>query len=347
MPKVVCFGLLTIDHLLTVDSVPGPNDKIVALASDLDVGGPAANAAATASALGDEVRLVVAVGNSPLTSYAVARLNGWGVTVDDLLFRQDGSPPMSVVLVTKASGERAVISRNAADVRPDLQLRGDEVMGADVLLVDGHHMECAIRLARAAKQVGTLVLFDGGSWKEGTDELLPYVDVALVSGDFHVPSGGDPLLYLADQGCWAAAQSAGAGPIRVLCRGEEALVEVPQVTDVVDTLGAGDVLHGALAHFLAQSGARGATRDGVREDARESVWDRAQSGARDGVPDGARQDVRYGARGGARGGGGVVDALVRAAGVASQSCRSRGAHGWFTGGFSAHSHSLLLDGGSG
>ena len=250
--SVVCLGLLTIDHVLAVDAVPGPNEKIVARSSTLDVGGPAANAAATASLLGSDVTLVTAVGMSALTEFAVARLTELGVTVVDLLADAPGTPAISTVLVTAGSGDRAVVSMNATAVQSLTDVPLDVLDTASVLLVDGHHIEAAIPMAAAARQRGVPVLFDGGSWKDGTERLLEHVDVALVSHDFAVPDGSDPLAYLTAAGCPVAARSDGGRPIVGQVGGEPLEVPVEQV-DVVDTLGAGDVLHGALAHLMAAS----------------------------------------------------------------------------------------------
>ena len=247
---VVCVGLLTIDHVLTVDAVPGPDEKVVARASTLDVGGPAANAAATASLLGSEVTLVTAVGTSALTALAVSGLSAFGVTVVDLLADADGMPAISTVLVDVDTGDRAVVSINASVVAPVTDVPLDVLDDASVLLVDGHHIETAIPVAAAARRRGVPVLFDGGSWKEGTERLLEHVDVALVSSDFSPPDGSDPLAFLAAAGCSAAARSDGPRPI-VGCVGDERFVVPVDEVEVVDTPAAGDVLHGALAHYVA------------------------------------------------------------------------------------------------
>ena len=65
--------------------------------------------------------------------------------------------------------------------------------------------------------------------------------------------------------------SAGAGPLRLRVDGSETVVVPPAVVDVVDTLGAGDVLHGATAASLARGEAiADALAHGVRV-ATESV----------------------------------------------------------------------------
>ncbi|WP_258726552.1 PfkB family carbohydrate kinase [Cellulomonas sp. NS3] len=278
LPLVVACGLVTLDVLQDVDHVPAPDEKLVATRLDVTFGGPAANAAATAVALGVPARLVTALGSGPVAALVRAGLDEAGVEVVDLLDGVPASPAVSTVLVTRGTGERAVVSVNASasgDLAPAARSRAAAVLeGADVLLLDGHHLGAALVLAEAARARGVPVVLDGGSWKPRTDELLGYVDHAVLSADFRLPEGlrgaaqaltaGAPddhdLAAVALLGPAFVARSAGPGPVRFRRRvtgapdAEVGAVEpstVPAV-DVVDTLGAGDVLHGAFAEQLAR-----------------------------------------------------------------------------------------------
>ena len=134
--------------------------------------------------------------------------------------------------------------------------------GVDAVLVDGHHLDLALPVAAAARAAGVPVLLDGGSWKPGLERLLSLVDIALISEVFQVPPdlgrgtghpSDDVLATIASLGPPVVARSRGPQPVEVLTSAGRAEVPVPQV-DVVDTLGAGDVLHGALAAWLAVRG---------------------------------------------------------------------------------------------
>jgi sugar/nucleoside kinase (ribokinase family) len=136
------------------------------------------------------------------------------------------------------------------------------VDGVDVLLLDGHHLDLALPLAEAARSAGVPVLLDGGSWKPGLERLLVHVDIAVISEVFRVPADVDGVAGRPDDdvlgmvrslGPPVVARSRGPLPIEVLTGTGRAEVPVPRV-EVVDTLGAGDVLHGALAAWLAVRG---------------------------------------------------------------------------------------------
>lgn len=310
---LVC-GLATLDVVQTVERVPAANEKVVAGALAVAAGGPAANAAVTCVALGVPARLVTRIGGGALGAVVHEDLVAAGVEVVDLA-GPGARPPVSTVLVTRATGERAVVSVNATVAAAGPGTAGGEVPaevwdGVGLVLVDGHHLDLGVAVAAEARRRGVPVLLDGGSWKPGLEALVASVDVAVVSADFVVPEGvvvaddgmrpegGDVLDAVLRLGPSVVARSAGDGPIDVAAAsGERASVPVPGVR-VVDTLGAGDVLHGALAAWLAVDlGAPGAG-----EVAGPSVGDLARA----------------------------VRALTWAAGVASASCAAATARGWMT-----------------
>ena len=189
---LVCCGLATLDVVQVVDRLPAADEKIVARSLDVTFGGPAANAAATAAALGVRTVLVTALGTGPVADLVRSGLAAAGVEVVDLL-DGPGTPAVSTVLVTRGTGERAVVSVNAVGV-PDLSARARALgvhADATTLLVDGHHLGAARVLAADAAARGVPVLLDGGSWKPGLDELLAAVDHAVLSADFRLPDGTD------------------------------------------------------------------------------------------------------------------------------------------------------------
>ncbi|MBM6403596.1 carbohydrate kinase [Phycicoccus sp. CSK15P-2] len=256
MGAVLACGLATVDVVQVVAAPPLPDEKVVALASTVAAGGPACNAAMTAALLGVETRFVGAVGSGPLSAVVLRDLATHGVAVTDLA-PAAFEPPLSTVLVTEATGERAVVSRNAvgtADYRALADRDLDALLeGVTAVLVDGHHLPVALGVARGARERGVPVLLDGGSWKPGLEELIADVDIAVVSAAFSQPGGGG-FETLLDAGPGWVACSDGAGPVRwSAADGRGGQVDVP-VMDVVDTLGAGDVLHGALLAEVARDG---------------------------------------------------------------------------------------------
>ncbi|MGW0708398.1 PfkB family carbohydrate kinase [Streptomyces sp. NPDC002643] len=253
-PRGLFVGLCTLDVIQLVDHVPASDEKLTAHEQVVAAGGPAANAAVAFAHLGGAARLLTAIGSHPLGAAAKADLDRADVAVMDLAAVAPEPPAVSSILVTAASGERAVASTNATAYRltPPDELAA-LVADCDIVELDGHHGELALATARAARAAGRRAVLDGGSWKPGTPALLPFVDVAVCSADFHPPGTSTPaetLRFLRERGVMWAAVSGGGQPIVWEGPDGGGTVEVPTVP-VADTLGAGDILHGALTYHLA------------------------------------------------------------------------------------------------
>jgi sugar/nucleoside kinase (ribokinase family) len=246
-------GLTTLDLVYLVERPPSANEKIVAERQEVAAGGPAANAAVTFSHLGGRARLVTGVGSSIFARVAKDDLEAHGVEVADLASESGGQPPVASIIVSRPTGHRAVVSVSSRPFRlPGSALGADALGATPLLMVDGHYMELAIVAAQRARAAGARVVLDGGSWKPGTEQLLPFVDAAVCSNDFRPPgcgSAADTIETLA--GARFVAVTNGPEPVRYRAGARAGAVDVPEVP-VVDSLGAGDVLHGAFCKYLLE-----------------------------------------------------------------------------------------------
>ncbi|GGN13779.1 PfkB family carbohydrate kinase [Streptomyces fuscichromogenes] len=252
-PEGLFVGLCTLDVVQLVDRVPGPDEKLTARDQVVAAGGPATGAAVAFGRLGGLPRLLTGLGSHPLALGVRADLDALGVRVRDLAAESTHPPAVSSVLVTASTGERAVASTNATGHRLRAPADLEELVACDIAEFDGHHLALAVEAAHVARSAGRLTVLDAGSWKDGTERLLPSTDVAVCSADFHPPGTASPaetMEFLRDHGVVWAAVTGGAAPIVWAGPGGGGLVGVPE-TRVVDTLGAGDVLHGALAYHLS------------------------------------------------------------------------------------------------
>lgn len=253
-------GLATLDVLQLVETLPAPDEKVRGLDDMLAAGGPATNAAVAFAHLGGAATLLTRAPDGPAWELMRADLAARRVDVHRVAAQRGRRTTVATILVTRATGERAVISTgdrtHLGDPPPLAEPIEIDVARHDVVLLDGHEPDLAAHVAARANAAGVPVVLDGGSWKATTPELLPLVDAAVVSSAF-APEGVDGtervLDFLLDSGVGYAAVTAGAGGIRYRSRNQEG--EVPaQKADVVDTLGAGDFFHGAFAHHVAGHG---------------------------------------------------------------------------------------------
>lgn len=256
-PKGLFVGLATVDISHTVDEIPRRDQKISVAAQSISAGGPSANAAATFAFLGGRAALVTAIGSHPLAAIISNDLDRFGITLHDFARRRKDPPPASSIMVLRGSGERTVVSANAA-VFSSLHAKFNprRLKGVSIVQVDGHYMPLCIAAARAARARGIPVVLDSGSWKKGMARLLPFIDIAICSGDYRPPgcsSTDDVFRFLAARGIPQVAITRGAGSIRFLDHGGSGEIGVRQVR-AVDTLGAGDIFHGAFCYYASQPG---------------------------------------------------------------------------------------------
>lgn len=246
-------GLLTLDFLYLAAGSPTNNQKIVATDYTVAAGGPATNAAVTFSYLGDRANLLGDLGTHAITHLIRADLESHNVEIQDLDSARLEPPPVSSIIVTQATGERSVISINATKSPGHKQsVSSDIVFGIDIVLVDGHQMQIGQTMVELAKSKNIPVVIDGGSWKPGFEELLPFVDYAVCSANFYPPgcqNEQEVITYLSSQGIPHIAITQGEKPIRYISQGTAGWVEVPKIK-AIDTLGAGDVFHGAFCHYI-------------------------------------------------------------------------------------------------
>jgi sugar/nucleoside kinase (ribokinase family) len=255
----VFVGLATLDLVQRVAHRPGVNEKMIALRSDIAAGGPAAAAAVTFGALGGHSVLLSALGPGPMGRVVAGELDRAGVRIVDA-WAAGADLSISAITVLEDTGQRSVVSRNAEDMMAVVPGALPAVIrDADVVLLDGHHPALAVAAGQAAQVAGVPVVLDCGSPKGVYAELVPLADVVVCSTSFVAgrPAESDAAGFealaaaLLAGGARLVAMTAGAEPVRWRTRQAAGAVTVPPVP-VRDTLGAGDVLHGAVAFARAR-----------------------------------------------------------------------------------------------
>ncbi|UBH06818.1 kinase [Leucobacter sp. Psy1] len=251
-------GLATLDVIHRIDETPGPNEKVTATQQFVAAGGPAANAAVTFAALGGRATLLTALGSGPVAEMIRAELRSVGVRVEDVAPNMADLAPVSSVSVLESTGERSVVGGDAARwsvPTPSEELVSSEVRNADVVLLDGHHPEAARAVAGEARRRASPTVLDAGRWKPVMSDLIPQVSDVVASADFRMPgttTAEETGRELVAAGVPVTAVTSGSEPITWWSGGSSGIVAVPDV-EAVDTLGAGDVFHGAYAFALARS----------------------------------------------------------------------------------------------
>jgi len=272
-PTLLCVGLTVADLVADLPGPLEPGMKQFVPSLRTAFGGPATTAAAAAARLGAEVRLVAPVGDDARAEELRAALAAAGVATDGLVTRTGVATATSLVLVTP-DGERTIVNATPDALRGPLGPDAAATLRAaaassDAVLADVRWPAAAALALSAARTAGRPAVLDL--------DRAPAGELGLVSGLVRAAShvaasrdGLDDLLAAHAPGVRVGADPAAAlSALRSLTEGATVAVTLgrdgaawldedgvvrraaaPEV-DVVETLGAGDVWHGAFAAAVA------------------------------------------------------------------------------------------------
>ncbi|APW37191.1 hypothetical protein RD110_08255 [Rhodoferax koreense] len=270
-PRMCTVGHAAVDHCFDIAEFPAQPTKTPAHRYRMISGGMASNASIAAARLGARVRLHGAVGDDEAGAFLHGRLCNNGVDCTGLQRVPGASSSISAVVID-AHGERQIFnSRGDALARAGaLDTRGFE--GADVVMVDPRWMRGATQALHWARANGVLSVLDG--------DISPQADLQVLSAlaDWSVFSESGLAAFAPGLALPAALQLAIAAgtQVAVVTLGQRGVywLRASQAGEVqflpsfpikaVDTNGAGDVFHAALAIALADGlGDRAAIRFGA------------------------------------------------------------------------------------
>ncbi len=288
MATIMCVGNTTWDRFYSVESVPNAPTKYFSTDYYELGGGIAATAAVTAARLGHRVSLVSRIGDDSIGQLIKHELGEWGVDTGNLRVIPDAISSNAVVHVDP-QGERQITVHRDKRLSTDASWIHDSLLdNVDCVLCDCTWLEGAQRLLSMARERAIPTVIDADLGGDALLKLLPLGD--------HVAFSSPALSKLTEKAgasnvkeALLVAQGYVKGVVYVT-QGEqgcywlesEKLYHLPAYrVKVVDTTGAGDVFHGALAVAVAQ-GKSG--KDAVQYASAVAALKCTQSGGRAGIP---------------------------------------------------------------
>ncbi|MGN6688067.1 MAG: carbohydrate kinase family protein [Actinomycetales bacterium] len=254
---VVFLGVSTLDTIALTDHTPAPDERLVADDIVVAGGGPAATAAVAAARLGiRDVHFVGVVGDDEIGERLVADLVAEGVGVSAVTRRKGAQTGVSVVIVDRGRGTRAICTRP----QPPLALEATgpvaELLAAAGWVHVDHLGWPALTSLRHAVSTDAQVSVDCGNTIPGYQPRGVALDVPTeesLLARYGVDELDSALARSLDDGAQlVVATRGGRGSVGRSAAGERA--EVPGASlEIVSTLGAGDVFHGALVAAATRS----------------------------------------------------------------------------------------------
>lgn len=256
MTRVLCCGIATIDYIFAVAAIPTTPTKHRARDMVITGGGLAGNAAVAAARLGARTTLASRIGDDLTGQGILAGLSGENVEIGLVRVVAGRRSPVSSVFVD-AAGERLVVSYAdpAMPVEPNW-IDPSVIAAQDAVHADTRWPEGALHVFAAARRAGKPSVLD-----VDRAPTNPAIIEAVSHAGFSAPAlrewtGHDDLaLGLQEAGRRIAGTrhlvTDGANGVLLLDQTEVLHVSAPTVT-AVDTLGAGDAWHGALAVALGE-----------------------------------------------------------------------------------------------
>ena len=252
MADVMLVGVAALDFVFSVDAFPEKAMKYRAEGAEIIVGGGAANAALAVSRLGGTAHLGARLGDDRIADIFLSLLAPEGVRTD-LVQRSPGARSSFSSIYIDPEGERQIMNFRGSDLVGDTGWIGN-TPDVQAVMTDTRWGAGAIRVLELASERGVPGVVDAEAPMD-RKMLSPASHVAFsLQGLMSFAEGGtlDEALLEADGLLpgWVCVTDGADGAYHVE---DGAVVNTPGfAVDAKDTLGAGDVWHGAFTLALAE-----------------------------------------------------------------------------------------------
>ena len=245
--KTLFIGQTYIDVTFLTDRMPTGDEKHVASSYAISFGGNAVTAAFCCAKLGIIPDLLTTVADDWLGHMFLDMAAKYEIAIHARKVKTS-----SLSFIMPNNGKRAIVRCRDDDYLQSFPIL--DISGCSALHLDGHQPDAAIHYAKLCRAKGILTSLDGGGLRSNTNELLGFIDVAIVAERLCQQMGQEPaamLDYLKVKGCRIGGVTLGergviwydeTGSVRTL-----PALAIPSER-ILDTSGAGDVFHGAYVY---------------------------------------------------------------------------------------------------
>ncbi|MGI9390162.1 MAG: PfkB family carbohydrate kinase [Boseongicola sp.] len=281
MARVLVIGVAVVDFVFQTETFPNSARKYRATNADIVGGGCAANAAVAVARLGGDALLGARLGADPLGDLILSDLRNEGVDTG-LVQQSVGARSSFSSVYVDAKGERQIMNYRGVGLSSETGWI-DSAPNVDAVLADTRWTEGAIAALNLARQQGVPGIVDAEA----------PIDATVLGAASHIAFSRDGLMsFVSNSDLRTALRTAAEkldawicvtdGENGVLIACNDRVEHVPAFSvDVKDTLGAGDIWHGAFALALGEG--RAAT-DAIRFANAAAAIKCTKFGGRNGTP---------------------------------------------------------------
>jgi sulfofructose kinase len=258
MGNILCAGIAVLDEVFRVSTFPVPDTKVQASEFISIGGGNAANAAVAIARLGGKAHFAAPLGDDAVGDRLIESLQREGVECVGCVRVAGARTPVSAIFLD-ARGDRTIA--NYRDHRLN-DARADDpdllVSAVDAVVADNRFPDFVLPICRAAMARRIPVVIDADKAEDYRPPLFKAATHVIFSAQcLRATARTDDLpLGLAQMGILTDAFLAvtdGPHPVLWYDRSRATIRETPVFAiKAVDTLGAGDVFHGAFALALVE-----------------------------------------------------------------------------------------------
>jgi sugar/nucleoside kinase (ribokinase family) len=253
---VVGFGTNCVDWVCNIPDFPVQNSKARIRHTKRLGGGQVATAMAVCARFGLRSRYIGRVGDDDNGRFSLRDMGREPMDISLVEVVKDAASQYAFIIVDDSGARTVLWERDDTLTYNPGEIRRDWIGSGSVLHLDGQDELAAIQCARWAKELGIKVCIDVDRVQRKTSELLALTDFFLPTENFAREFTGERNWEKAVLGVAAATE--GFTVVTRDWRGcavvwEGEVVEVPSFRiSAVDSIGAGDIFHGAFIYSILQ-----------------------------------------------------------------------------------------------